>query len=50
MRGLAKVLDGQVIRHAETRREGLRWPFPAGLVKTLTGARVDGFRRRGNTC
>ncbi|MDB5413160.1 MAG: bifunctional DNA-formamidopyrimidine glycosylase/DNA-(apurinic or apyrimidinic site) lyase [Rubritepida sp.] len=47
MRGLAKVLDGQVIRHAETRREGLRWPFPAGLVATLTGAHVDGFRRRG---
>ena len=47
MRGLAKVLDGQVIRHAETRREGLRWPFPAALVPTLTGARVEGFRRRG---
>lgn len=47
MRGLAKVLQGQVIRHAETRREGLRWPFPAGLARTLTGARVEGFRRRG---
>jgi formamidopyrimidine-DNA glycosylase len=47
MRGLAKVLEGQVIRHAETRRAGLRWPFPAGLARTLTGARVEGFRRRG---
>ncbi|MBS7809325.1 bifunctional DNA-formamidopyrimidine glycosylase/DNA-(apurinic or apyrimidinic site) lyase [Roseococcus pinisoli] len=47
MRGLAKVLDGEVIRHAEIRREGLRWPFPAGLVRALTGTRVDGFRRRG---
>lgn len=47
MRGLATVLEGQVIRHAETRRAGLRWPFPADLVPVLTGARVDGFRRRG---
>jgi len=47
MRGLATVLDGQVIRHAEMRRAGLRWPFPASLVATLTGARVEGFRRRG---
>ena len=47
MRGLASVLQGQVIRHAETRRAGLRWPFPPGLVAALTGARVEGFRRRG---
>ena len=47
MRGLASVLRGQVIRHAETRRAGLRWPFPPGLVAALTGARVEGFRRRG---
>lgn len=47
MRGLAAVLEGQMIRHAETRRAGLRWPFPAGLTATLTGARVEGFRRRG---
>jgi formamidopyrimidine-DNA glycosylase len=47
MLGLAAVLEGQVIRHAETRRAGLRWPFPPGLVPVLTGARVEGFRRRG---
>lgn len=47
MRGLAKVLDGQTIAFAETRRAGLRWPFPPDLVPVLTGARVDGFRRRG---
>ena len=47
MRGLASVLEGQVIRHAETRRAGLRWPFPPGLAATLMGARVEGFRRRG---
>ena len=47
MRGLATVLEGQLIGHAETRRAGLRWPFPADLVPVLTGARVAGFRRRG---
>lgn len=47
MRGLAAVLDGQTILRAETRREGMRWPFPAGLAETLSGARVTGFRRRG---
>lgn len=47
MRGLASVLNGQTIRHAEIRRAGLRWPFPPALVATLTGARVAGFRRRG---
>lgn len=47
MRGLAGVLQGQTIRHAETRRDGMRWPFPHGLAATLTGTRVEGFRRRG---
>lgn len=47
MRGLAAVLDGQVIRAAEMRRPDLRWPMPVHLVATLTGARVEGFRRRG---
>lgn len=47
MRGLATVLEGQVIRAAELRRPDLRWPMPAHLVATLTGARVEGFRRRG---
>jgi formamidopyrimidine-DNA glycosylase len=47
MRGLAGILTGQTILHAETRRDGMRWPFPPGLAATLTGARVEGFRRRG---
>jgi len=47
MRGLAAVLQGQVIRHAELRRPDLRWPLPPGLATTLAGARVEGFRRRG---
>ncbi len=47
MRGLDAVLTGARIARAETRREGLRWPFPPGLRQVLTGARVEGFRRRG---
>ncbi|WP_206935481.1 bifunctional DNA-formamidopyrimidine glycosylase/DNA-(apurinic or apyrimidinic site) lyase [Roseococcus thiosulfatophilus] len=47
MRGLAAVLEGQVIRMAELRRPDLRWPLPAHLAATLAGARVEGFRRRG---
>ncbi|MFL1463103.1 bifunctional DNA-formamidopyrimidine glycosylase/DNA-(apurinic or apyrimidinic site) lyase [Roseococcus sp. DSY-14] len=47
MRGLDAVLTGARITAAETRREGLRWPFPPALRQTLTGARVEGFRRRG---
>lgn len=47
MRGLAACLEGQVIRRAELRRADMRWPFPPGLARTLTGARVAGFRRRG---
>ena len=46
MRGLQARLLGRSIVRAEVRRDGLRWPFPAGLAAALTGARVDGFRRR----
>ncbi len=45
-RGLAPVMEGHVIARAEARREGLRWPFPAGMAERLTGARVLGLRRR----
>ncbi len=47
MRGLAAVLDGHRIIHAETTRPDMRWPFPDRLAQRLTGARVTGFRRRG---
>jgi formamidopyrimidine-DNA glycosylase len=47
MRGLATMLKGQTLALAETRREGMRWPFPPGLAARLTGARVESFRRRG---
>jgi formamidopyrimidine-DNA glycosylase len=46
MRGLQAALEGRVIRRALLHREGLRWPFPPGLAARLTGARVEGFRRR----
>ena len=46
MRGLAARLSGRRLVRAEVRREGLRWPFPAGLVERLEGAGVVGFRRR----
>lgn len=47
MRGLAAVLDGQVIRHAELRRPDLRWPLPPDLGQRLTGATVTAIARRG---
>ncbi|PWC26918.1 bifunctional DNA-formamidopyrimidine glycosylase/DNA-(apurinic or apyrimidinic site) lyase [Teichococcus aestuarii] len=47
MRGLAAVLEGRTLVRAATHRAGMRWPFPEGLAQRLTGARVEGFRRRG---
>ena len=47
MRGLSAVLTGRTLARAETRRAGLRWPFPPNLAERLAGARVEGFRRRG---
>jgi formamidopyrimidine-DNA glycosylase len=47
MRGLRAVLEGRRITRAETTRAGLRWPFPDRLGQRLTGAQVEGFRRRG---
>ncbi|HZV08107.1 MAG TPA: DNA-formamidopyrimidine glycosylase family protein, partial [Novosphingobium sp.] len=46
VRGLAPFLEGQVIARVETRRAGLRRPFPADLAQMLTGARVIGLGRR----
>jgi formamidopyrimidine-DNA glycosylase len=47
MRGLAACLLGRTIRVAQVRRADLRWALPPGLAARLTGARVEGFRRRG---
>jgi formamidopyrimidine-DNA glycosylase len=47
MRGLAAILQGRTIARAAVNRADMRWAFPAGLARRLTGARVIGFRRRG---
>lgn len=46
LRGLSTYLDGQRIARVETRREGLRRPFPADLVQVMTGATVTALSRR----
>jgi formamidopyrimidine-DNA glycosylase len=46
MRGLRARLEGRTLVRARTNRPDLRWAFPAGLARRLTGARVTGFRRR----
>ena len=46
VRGLEKVLDGQLIRSVELRRADLRRAFPDDLGQRLTGARVTGLGRR----
>jgi formamidopyrimidine-DNA glycosylase len=45
-RGLSRTIRGETILRAETRRAGLRQPFPANLVSLLKGARIDDIRRR----
>lgn len=45
-RGLLPVMEGQVIAKAAVNRDGLRWPFPAGMADRLTSARVTALRRR----
>lgn len=46
IRGLRGYLDNRRIQRVELRREGLRRPFPADLVQTLTGARITSLSRR----
>jgi formamidopyrimidine-DNA glycosylase len=46
VRGLAPVLEGQVIERLTLRRTDLRRPFPEGLGQRMTGARVTGLGRR----
>jgi formamidopyrimidine-DNA glycosylase len=47
MRDLEARLQGRTIARAAVNRAGMRWAFPEGLARRLTGARVIGFRRRG---
>ncbi len=45
-RGLAPVMEGVRIIQADVNRPNLRWPFPDGMARRLTGARVERLRRR----
>ena len=47
MRGLAARLEGRRLRHVRVNRHDLRRAVPAQFAAALTGARVIGFRRRG---
>lgn len=45
-RGLAPVMEGQVIIRAEVNRPDLRWPLPDRMAERLTGQRIMTLRRR----
>ncbi|MGC8535625.1 MAG: bifunctional DNA-formamidopyrimidine glycosylase/DNA-(apurinic or apyrimidinic site) lyase [Rhizomicrobium sp.] len=45
-RGLKPVLESHRLTRVQTRRGGLRIPFPPGFVQHLTGRRVCQLRRR----
>jgi len=45
-RGLARLMVGATIDHAEVRRPDLRTPFPPGLATAMIGHRVLAVRRR----
>jgi formamidopyrimidine-DNA glycosylase len=45
-RGLAPVMEGDVIERAQVNRPDLRWPLPEGMAARLTGRRVLVLRRR----
>lgn len=47
MRGLQTRLEGRRIVRAVAHRADLRWRLPGNLERRLTGAEVQGFRRRG---
>ena len=39
-RGLAPMMEGEVIASAAVNRPDLRWPFPPDMAARLTGQRV----------
>ncbi len=45
-RGLAPVMEGQMIARAEVNRPDLRWPFPPKMAERLEGQTVLRLRRR----
>ncbi len=44
--GLAPVMESRVIARAQVNRPDLRFPLPERMADRLTGARVEGLRRR----
>jgi formamidopyrimidine-DNA glycosylase len=46
-RGVAPHIEGRLVDSVLMRREGLRWPFPAGLGALLAGRRITHTGRRG---
>jgi len=46
VRGLARFLEGQRIERVALNRPDMRFPFPEGLVQSLSGARIASLGRR----
>jgi formamidopyrimidine-DNA glycosylase len=46
-RGLQPVMEGAQFLVVEARRPDLRWPFPRGFARALTGRTVTALGRRG---
>lgn len=46
VRGLARCLEGERLEEVTLNRPDMRFPFPADLVQSLTGARVTRLARR----
>lgn len=46
MRGIAPLIEGEVLSRVEVRRPDLRWPIPADFRQRLQGACVTGTGRR----
>lgn len=44
--GLASVMEGRTISHAQINRPDLRWPLPERMAERLTGQRVERLGRR----
>ena len=49
-RGLDPVMHGARIDHVELRRADIRFPFPEGFAKRLTGRRIVELGRGPNIC
>ncbi len=45
--GVTPHIQGQVVRQAVLRRDGLRWPFPSNLATLLKGQVIRSTGRRG---